>query len=77
MNITVKNIPTVLHRLLKKHAQLHRRSLNSEIIFSLSSAAGLTSVTEDFLSEAQAIRMSIQGHLTDAFINQAKSEGRQ
>jgi plasmid stability protein len=40
--ITLKNIPTDLHRKLKKRAEEHHRSLNKEIIATLKSATGET-----------------------------------
>ena len=77
MNITIKNIPARVHQILKKRAQLHRRSLNSEIILSLSSSLGLSAVDVDsFLEEVRHLRNQIKGHLTNDFINQAKNEGR-
>jgi plasmid stability protein len=32
MNITIKNVPESIHRVLKREATKHRRSLNAQII---------------------------------------------
>jgi antitoxin FitA len=78
MNITVKNIPVRLHQILKKKAQIHHRSLNSEIIVSLSSVVGLVPMNvETFLDEVRHIQNGIKGKLTDSMIDQAKREGRE
>jgi plasmid stability protein len=42
--ITLKNIPGDLHRKLKKRAEEHHRSLNKEVIATLKSATGATSL---------------------------------
>jgi hypothetical protein len=40
MNITVKNIPEPVYRVMKREAKRRRRSLNSEIILALETEAG-------------------------------------
>jgi len=40
MNITVKNIPDRIYRVIKREAKSNRRSLNSEIIQALETEAG-------------------------------------
>ena len=78
MNITVKNIPARLHQILKKKAHMHHRSLNNEIIVSLSAVAGLTSVNvEAFLDDIRQVRQNITGVLTNGMIDQAKRAGRE
>jgi plasmid stability protein len=39
MNITVKNVPDPIYRVIKREAKRHRRSLNSEIIQALEKQA--------------------------------------
>lgn len=39
MNITVKNVPDPVYRVIKREARRHRRSLNSEIIQALEKQA--------------------------------------
>jgi len=39
MNITVKNIPEPIYRVMKREAKRNRRSLNSEIIQALATEA--------------------------------------
>jgi hypothetical protein len=39
MNITVKNIPDSIYRVMKREAKMKRRSLNAEIIHALETEA--------------------------------------
>ncbi|MEQ1886094.1 MAG: hypothetical protein ABL967_13605 [Bryobacteraceae bacterium] len=39
MNLTLKNIPENVHKVLRQEADLHRRSLNAEAIQALAKAA--------------------------------------
>ena len=39
MNITVKNIPDSIYRVIKREARRHRRSMNSQIIRALETQA--------------------------------------
>ncbi|HXN48985.1 MAG TPA: hypothetical protein VN893_20200 [Bryobacteraceae bacterium] len=39
MNITVKNVPDPIYRVIKREAKKHRRSLNSQIIQALEKQA--------------------------------------
>jgi plasmid stability protein len=40
MNITVKNVPDSVYRVIKREAKRNRRSLNAEIIQALEAEAG-------------------------------------
>ena len=40
MNITVKNVPDSIYRVMKREAKRQRRSLNAEIIQALANEAG-------------------------------------
>jgi plasmid stability protein len=76
--LTIKNIPDNLYITLKHQAELHRRSLNSEIIFSLEQAVkdGRTDI-DTILKEARVFRTKTSKiHLTQKKLNAAKNRGR-
>jgi len=75
--ITLKNVPTLLHELIKQHAEENRRSLNNEIIYQLEKAFGLKSPDpQDIIRQARRIRDEITPFLTDEMIDEFKNEGR-
>lgn len=76
--LTIKNIPTELYERLKKRAQEHRRSVNSEVIFCLERALrGRRVDPETFLSRVEALQKQITlPPLTDDVLRKAKEEGR-
>jgi hypothetical protein len=51
MTITLKNVPPILHRTLKKQAKLHKRSLNQEAITCLETTLGLAKTDRQALHE--------------------------
>ena len=76
--ITLKNIPEPLYRCLKRSADRHRRSLNSEILVCLESvlAPGRYDVAE-LIEVARAVREKTASyHLTDVQLDAAKRSGR-
>jgi plasmid stability protein len=77
-SITLKNIPTELHRELKKRAEEHHRSLNKEIIATLKNATGKTHRVdvEALIREARAARAKFARQISDAEINTWKRAGR-
>ena len=77
-NITVKNIPPELYRLLKKNAEVNRRSINSEIIVCIERALRSRRINpNDIIANARKLRTKTAGHrVVDAEIVQAKAEGR-
>jgi hypothetical protein len=77
-NITVKNIPPELYRLLKKNAEVNRRSINSEIIVCIERALRSRRINPDeILARAKNLRAKTAGHpIADAEIVHAKAEGR-
>jgi plasmid stability protein len=78
MNYTLKNIPEELYEKIKLQAQRHRRSINSEIINTLSEAASRRRPSaEEIVARADELRSHTKGFVTDEFINQAKREGRE
>ena len=77
-SITLKNIPDTLFDRLKASAELHRRSLNSEVLFNLERALGATpsDVTER-LARARRLREKTASYrISDKEITGAKRSGR-
>jgi len=76
--ITVKNMPDDIYEDLKKSASMHRRSINSEVIFCIEKAVRSHRLDSKALfTRVQAMRNKIEGPpLTDAVLRQAREEGR-
>jgi plasmid stability protein len=76
--LTVKNVPDVLVRRLKRQAALHRRSLNLEVIACLEGATQAAPVDpETLLARVRSVRRSPVGlRLTDAVLARLKAAGR-
>lgn len=74
---TVKNIPDDLYKLLKKSAQAHRRSLNSEIIYCIERelAPQKVDVSEQLAAARKLRKKTAEYELTDEFLEFAKHEG--
>lgn len=77
-NVTVKNIPDTLYEQLKQAAQLHRRSINSEIIVCIEQAMGGQPIDlEMTLARAQVLREKTLAYpISDEDFNAAKAAGR-
>ena len=75
---TVKNIPDKLYDHLKASAQIHRRSINSELIHCLETALMPgRAKTEDVLAAARTLRSQVRAKRISARdITTAKNEGR-
>ena len=76
--ITLKNIPDELYRKLKKDASLHRRSINSEIIYCIEKVLKSHQFDKKvFVSEVDELRKTINAPpLTEKVLRYAKEEGR-
>ena len=76
--ITVKNIPDTLYIQLKKSAELHRRSINSELIVCLEKVLiPQKTSTDRLLASARSLRSRfVDFEVTDEDLHAAKSEGR-
>lgn len=76
--LTIKNIPDVVVRRLKRRALAHRRSLNLEVVTLLEAATQSVPVdAEELIARARAVRVTPKGlKLTDALLNRWKNEGR-
>ena len=75
---TIKNIPDDLYAKLKKAAEAHHRSLNSEILYCVERTLGSHKIdVSEQLAVARALRAKTAAHtLTDEEITAAKNEGR-
>lgn len=76
--LTIKGIPELLYRELKRRAKASRRSLNSETIMCLETVALAGRVpAEDVLARVAAVRERVRGpYLRDAELRAAKNPGR-
>lgn len=77
-SLTVKNIPDDLYVLLKRSAEMNRRSLNSEILVCIEKAVRSTRIPpEEMIARARQVR-ELTAHYTisDEEFNKAKREGR-
>ena len=75
---TIKNIPDELYSKLKKAAEAHHRSLNSEILYCVERTLGSHKIdVSEQLAVARALRAKTAAYtLTDEEITAAKNEGR-
>ena len=76
--ITVKKIPDDIYEDLKNSASMHRRSINSEVIFCIERAVRSHRLDpKELFTRVEAMRNKIDvPPLTDAVLRQAKGEGR-
>jgi plasmid stability protein len=76
--ITIKNLPSNLHRELKNRAKAHRRSLNKEVIATLKNATGETRPVDvdALIREARAARSKFTRQISAAEIDTWKRAGR-
>lgn len=59
--LTIKNIPELLYQQLRTAAELHRRSINSEVIVCLEKTLAATKITPtDRLSRIEQLRAGIK-----------------
>lgn len=76
--LTLKNIPSDLYQRLKKVAQAHRRSLNSEVLYCVERALNPTKIdVPEHIATARALRAKTTAHpITNDEIDAAKNKGR-
>ena len=76
--ITLKNIPDSLYTQLKNAANIHHRSLNSEIIYCVESTLGTHKINvSEHIEIARKLRTkTTQYNITDQKLNNFKNEGR-
>lgn len=75
-NLTIKNIPDELYEALKSRAELHRRSINSEVIVSLEQVLQSYD-TQVILKEARQLReKTVKYAVSQKKLRAAKNKGR-
>lgn len=77
-SLTLKAIPHPLYERLKRSAQLHRRSINSEALVRLEAALMPRQPdAEEFLKDLDALHAHAEiPRVTDALLRRARHEGR-
>ncbi|NOZ53767.1 MAG: Arc family DNA-binding protein [Gammaproteobacteria bacterium] len=77
-SLTIKNIPDDLYSRLKEAAQVHHRSMNSEILYCIERTLVPHKVNiSEQIFEARKLRAKTAEHpLADDELNAAKNEGR-
>lgn len=77
LSLTIKNIPERVYKNLKRRAELHRRSINSEVINCLEKATSSQKVdVESVLKEARELRKRIGLKVSNKELCKLKDEGR-
>ena len=76
--LTIKNIPDALYEQLKTAAELHRRSINSEVLVCLEQSLGATKITPaQRLARIEQIRSGIKANsITAEDIERVIDSGR-
>ncbi len=78
--LTIKNLPDEIYTALRKAAERHRRSINSEAIVCLEqSVMGINNDTEADIERIRNMRTRLQEKgvwLTDEILERVKNEGR-
>jgi len=76
--LTIKNIPDDLYLRLKAAAKVHRRSLNSEILYCVERTLVpyKMDVAEHLLTARRLREKTADYQLTDELLNVAKNDGR-
>ena len=78
-NITIREIPDVLYQDIKKMAEEERRSINNQIIYSLSQYMKNEKSTEQRLTEIRKLRQAMsvkEFHPTQEQLKEMIEEGR-
>ena len=76
--LTIKNIPDDLYLRLKEAAKVHRRSLNSEILYCVERTLVpyKIDVAEHLMTARKLREKTAEYQLTDELLNTAKNDGR-
>ncbi|MCC7141367.1 MAG: plasmid stability protein [Candidatus Eisenbacteria bacterium] len=77
-SLTIKGLPDLLLRHLSRRAEVHRRSLNSDVIHCLERAVELASIDpERWIVETEQLRATLALRLpTESTLRRAKGHGR-
>jgi len=78
MNLTIKDVPSKLHKRLKARAQNHKRSLNWEVIDILETAVETRPIkVDELLKRIEEVHARIRiPPLTEEILREAKNSGR-
>ncbi len=78
MTYTIKNIPAVLYTRIKREAQKHRRSINSEILTTLEETllGPKGDDVQEIIQEAKILRSKFKGSTAPEDIDRFKKKGR-
>ncbi len=76
--ITLKNIPEAVYQRLKEAASVHRRSLNSEVLYCMERSLFSHKIDiSERLEAARRLQLKTESHkLTDDELNRLKNQGR-
>lgn len=76
-NITIKGIPDEVYAKLKRQAELHHRSVNSEVIWYLKQTVQSSRIDPELIiARARKLKEKAKGSLTMQQIQEAIDEGR-
>jgi plasmid stability protein len=76
-SITIRDIPDDIYEKLKKKAELHHRSVNSEVIFYLGQMVSSQPIDhEELIERAKKIKKQAKGSLSMNEIQKAIQQGR-
>lgn len=76
-NITIRDIPDDIYEKLKRQAELHHRSINSEVIVYLKKIVQSNRVDPDqIIARAKKLKEKAKGSLTIEQIQEAIDQGR-
>ncbi len=75
--ITITNFPEGLYDILKHHAKVHHRSVESEVLARIQSTMDENPIdVEAWIQEANKNRQRVRGFLTDDMLRECRDEGR-
>jgi len=76
-NITIRDIPDEVYKKLKQQAELHHRSINSEVVFYLKQMVrSHCPDPNEVIARAEKLKLQAKGSLTIKEIQQAIDKGR-
>lgn len=76
-NITIRDIPDDVYEKLKEQAELHHRSVNSEVVYYLKKMVRSHRVDpQEIIARAKKLKRNAKGSLSMEEIQQAIDQGR-
>ncbi len=77
VNITIRDIPDEVYEKIKQQAELHHRSVNSEVIYILKQMVRSHRVDpQEIIARAKKLKKNAKGSLSIEEIQQAIDQGR-